>query len=277
MSAVDPRDADARDATPRDAVPREADPWAALRRTTQARIGLGRAGMALPTRAVLDLQTSLAEARDAVHVPLDVDALIPGLAGLGLGDPVVVSSRAGTRGTYLTRPDLGRQPAEGLALPDQGGPAQGGPVQGWSVGFVIADGLSSKAVSEHAVGQLKALVAELKGEFTLAPPVIATQARVALGDWIGQAMRVATLLVLIGERPGLSVADSLGIYLTHDPRPGRTDAERNCISNIHPPDGLGYAEAARTAARLVRGARALGRSGVDLKDTGDPGRELSSP
>ncbi|MDQ7991180.1 MAG: ethanolamine ammonia-lyase subunit EutC [Propionicimonas sp.] len=232
------------------------DPWAPLRPTTQARIGLGRAGMSLPTAAVLDLQSALAAARDAVHVPLDADALVANLAGLGLGDPVVLSSRAGDRSTYLRRPDLGR-------LPDGLDALAAGP---WQVGIVIADGLSSRAVSDHAVEQVRALQAALDG-LSIAPPVVVTQARVAIGDWIGQALGVETVLVLVGERPGLSVSDSLGIYLTHDPRPGRNDAERNCISNIHPPDGLGYATAAATAARLVHGARALGRSGVDLKDT----------
>ena len=114
------------------------------------------------------------------------------------------------------------------------------------------------------------VVVKLGGE-VLAPPVLVSQARVAVGDWIGQAMGVGTMLVLIGERPGLSVADSLGIYLTHGPRPGRSDAERNCISNIHPPEGLGYAAAAAVAMSLVQGARALGRSGVDLKNTAGTG------
>ncbi|MFT4110466.1 ethanolamine ammonia-lyase subunit EutC [Propionicimonas sp.] len=237
-----------------------ADPWAPLRATTQARIGLGRAGMSLPTRAVLELQASLSAARDAVHVPLDVDALLPGLTGLGLGDPIVLASRAGDRGTYLRRPDLGRAPTSVDSLPSAG----------WDVGVVVADGLSSKAVSEHAVAMLEALVQALDADLTVGPPVLVTQARVAVGDAIGQAMGVRTVLVLVGERPGLSVADSLGIYLTHEPRPGRTDAERNCISNIHPPEGLGYRAAAATAANLVRGARALGRSGVDLKDSAGP-------
>jgi ethanolamine ammonia-lyase small subunit len=122
-------------------------------------------------------------------------------------------------------------------------------------------------LSHHGAALLTALVAQLKDSYTLAPPVIATQARVGLGDHIGAQAGVRTLLVIIGERPGLSVADSLGIYLTHLPRPGRSDADRNCISNIHPPDGLGYVEAARIAANLVGGAHQLGRSGVDLKDT----------
>lgn len=235
------------------------DPWAELRPTTQARIGLGRAGMSLPTRAVLELQAAQALARDAVHVPLGVTGLLPGLRELGLGEPVTVSSLAGDRSTYLRRPDLGRQPGDLSALP----------TGSWDVGLVIADGLSSRAVADHALAQCRALVAALDG-LSIAPPVVATQARVAIGDGIGQALGVRTVLVLIGERPGLSVADSLGIYLTHDPRPGRTDAERNCISNIHPPEGLGYAAAAATAARLVRGARELGRSGVDLKDVSQP-------
>ncbi|WP_028708003.1 ethanolamine ammonia-lyase subunit EutC [Propionicicella superfundia] len=233
------------------------DPWAALRPTTQARIGLPRAGMGMATTTVLELSTALAAARDAVHVPLDTGALLPGMTELGLGTPIELRSRATDRALYLRRPDLGRVP-EGL---------DGLPSGAWDVGFVIADGLSSRAVADHAVPQVAALVKALGHEFRLAPPVLVTQARVAIGDWIGEAMGVRTLLVLIGERPGLSVADSLGIYLTHEPRPGRTDAERNCISNIHPPAGLGYAEAAATAARLVAGARALGRSGVDLKDT----------
>lgn len=238
---------------------RRGDPWAPLRQTTQARIGLPRAGMGMTTATVLELQAALAAARDAVHVPLDVDALLPGLEALGLGTPTVLQSRAPDRSVYLRRPDLGRAP-EGLDLL---------PTGSWDVGLVVGDGLSSKAVAEHAINLLEALMAVLRdADLSLAPPVLVTQARVAIGDWIGQTMGVRTVLVLIGERPGLSVADSLGIYLTHEPRPGRTDAERNCISNIHPPEGLGYAEAAATAARLVRGARELGLSGVGLKDVG---------
>ena len=141
------------------------------------------------------------------------------------------------------------------------------PERGADVGFVLADGLSPRALAEHGAPLLTALVDELADHYSLAPPVIATQARVALGDHVAEAMGVRTVVVLIGERPGLSVADSLGIYLTHLPRPGRADSDRNCISNIHPPDGLGYRRAARVAAGLVGGARRLGRSGVDLKDT----------
>ncbi|HET7739569.1 ethanolamine ammonia-lyase subunit EutC [Mycolicibacterium sp. 624] len=230
--------------------------WDELRKSTQARIGLGRAGNALPTRQVLELAAAHAAARDAVHVPLDVDRLIGEVRQVGIGEPTVVTSRAASRDEYLRRPDLGRIPADVTMVAESGA----------DIGFVLADGLSPTALSHHGAALLKALAAQLGDRCTLAPPVIATQARVGLGDHIGAQLGVRTLLVVIGERPGLSVADSLGIYLTHLPRLGCTDANRNCISNIHPPDGLGYAEAARVAAGLVAGARELGRSGVDLKD-----------
>lgn len=231
--------------------------WDELRKTTQARIGLGRAGNALPTREVLELSAAHAAARDAVHEPLDVDDMVARVRQVGIGEPAVVRSQAESRSEYLRRPDLGRLPAAPMDVPET--PAD--------IGLVLADGLSPYALAKHGPALLAELVAALRADYTLAPPVIATQARVALGDHIGAAAKVRTLLVIIGERPGLSVADSLGIYLTHLPMPGRTDADRNCISNIHPPEGLGYVEAAKVTAGLVAGARALGRSGVDLKDT----------
>ncbi|MEV0366362.1 ethanolamine ammonia-lyase subunit EutC [Nocardia fusca] len=231
--------------------------WRELRRNTQSRIGLGRTGDALPTTDVLALRAAHAAARDAVHIPLAVPDLVEEVGALGLGTPVAVTSRATDRAEYLRRPDLGRLPQDLTAVP--AGNAD--------IGFVLADGLSPLALTQHGPGLLAALAEEFAGRHTLAAPVIATQARVALGDHIAQAMGVRTVLVLIGERPGLSVADSLGIYLTHLPRPGRADADRNCISNIHPPDGLTYAGAARVVAGLVAGALELGRSGVDLKDT----------
>ena len=168
-----------------------------------------------------------------------------------------MTSRAATRSEYLRRPDLGRQPADLSGLPDDGA----------QVGIVLADGLSPRALAEHGAGLVTAIAEELRSSFSLAVPVIATEARVALADHVAAAMRVETLVVLIGERPGLSAADSLGVYLTHQARPGRADSDRNCISNIRPPDGLGYADAARVISGLVRGARALGASGVRLKDT----------
>ncbi|MEV0246256.1 ethanolamine ammonia-lyase subunit EutC [Nocardia sp. NPDC050712] len=233
--------------------------WEDLRHSTQARIGLGRAGDALPTNRVLEFRAAHAAARDAVHLPLDVDALAGRIDELGLGRAVHVRSRAGDRAEYLRRPDLGRLPAPAAldAVSSSGA----------DVGFVLADGLSPRALTEHGPDAVAALLAELGPAYALAAPVIATQSRVALGDHIAAAMGVRTVVVLIGERPGLSVADSLGIYLTHRPRPGRTDADRNCVSNIHPPEGLGYRQAAQVVAGLIAGARALGRSGVDLKDT----------
>lgn len=242
--------------------------WAALRATTQARIGLGRAGNALPTARVLELRAAHAAARDAVHMPLDVERLRAEVAACGLGVPALVRSRARDRPEYLRRPDLGRLPAEPW-LPGSAGETGGAEAvprdTSAEVGIVLADGLSPRALLDHGPAMVNALVAELGPAVTFAPPVIATQARVALGDHIATALGVDTVLVLIGERPGLSVADSLGIYLTHRPRPGRTDAERNCVSNIHR-NGLGYRQAARVVAGLIAGARRLGRSGVDLKD-----------
>ncbi|HEV7419418.1 MAG TPA: ethanolamine ammonia-lyase subunit EutC [Mycobacterium sp.] len=237
--------------------------WDRLRLTTQSRIGLGRAGNALPTTRVLEFTVAHAAARDAVHIPLDVPEFATRLAAVGIGEPAVVPSQATSRGEYLRRPDLGRLPASLEPVPT--GTAD--------IGVVLADGLSPRALAEHGVGLLTALVTTLGERYSIAPPVIATQARVALGDHIGERMGARTLLVVIGERPGLSVAASLGIYLTHLPRAGRNDADRNCISNIHPPEGLGYDAAARVVAGLVTGARRLGRSGVDLKDTS---RELAS-
>lgn len=231
--------------------------WDQLRRHTQSRIGLERTGISLPTRRILEFGSAHALARDAVHSPLNVSALHEDISAIGIGSPVTVTSRAADRATYLRRPDLGRLPADLSTLRYCDA----------DIGIVLCDGLSANAVSSHGARLVAEIINTLGSEYSYATPVIATQARVALGDHIGAALGVTTLLVLIGERPGLSVADSLGIYLTHLPKPGRSDSERNCISNIHPPEGLGYREAAHTAAVLVRGSRILGRSGVDLKDT----------
>ncbi len=234
----------------RDAATR--DPWARLRAATSARIGLGRAGDAMRTRDVLAFQLAHGRARDAVHKPLDVEALAATLPEM----PVVVRSRASDRLTYLRRPDLGRRldPAcEGALSPGD-----------HDAVFVIADGLSATGVQQYAAPLLRACMARLEG-WRLAPTVVATQARVALGDEIGERLGARICAVLIGERPGLSVADSLGVYLTFSPRFGRRDSERNCISNIHPA-GLGYEAAAEKLAWLMREARVRGLTGVGLKD-----------
>lgn len=233
------------------------DFWAPLRGTTQSRIGQARTGDTVSSGEVLRFREAHARARDAVHVPLDVDALVEQLEPLGLGRPSVVASAATSRAEYLRRPDLGRTLAAGTELPAG---------TGADIGLVLADGLSTTALSTHAAPMVSALAEVFAGRLTIAPPVIATNARVALGDLVAERLDVTTLVVLIGERPGLSVDDSLGLYVTHHPRAGRRDSERNCVSNVHPPDGLGYAAAARIVAALVDGARTLGESGVRLKD-----------
>lgn len=237
----------------------EPDAWLPIRRFTTARVGLPRAGNALATRAVLELASAQAAARDAVHVPLDVNQLSGELRRLGIGEPIVIASAASTRGEYLRRPDLGRRPAQVLApSPDE-----------HDVAVIVVDGLSPRAVQAHAYPLLVALLQRLPG-LRIAAPVIATQGRVALGDHIGAALRAEVAVVLIGERPGLSAADSLGAYLTYDPTPGRADSERNCVSNIRPPGGLSYELASSTLAALVLSSRALHASGVRLKHGGPP-------
>lgn len=232
------------------------DSWSRLRHATPARIGLGRVGDGVRTKDLLEFGAAHARARDAVHVPLDVQALSSQLRRLGIGEPSTVASLASDRIEYLRRPDLGRQPRNLDAV------ARGSS----DVGIVLADGLSPRAVADHAAPLVSALVDCFEGRYSISPPVIVTQARVAIGDHIGERLGVDTVLVLIGERPGLSVSDSLGVYLTHRPRPGRLDAERNCISNIHARGGLSYAQAAAVITSLVEGARRLDASGVRLKD-----------
>lgn len=234
------------------------DFWHALRLLTPARIGLGRHGNGLPTGVVLAAGAAHAAARAAVHQPLDVDRLVHALARLALEGPVLVASAAADRTQYLTRPDLGRQP--GSELPE------GDPVD---LAIVVADGLSAMAVQRHSTPLLLEILSQIQDRMTIAPIIVATQARVALGDHIGAALQARMVLVLIGERPGLSCHDSLGAYLTWAPRPGVVDAARNCVSNIGPPHGLDYATAARTLTALMSGARLLGGTGVHLKDGGD--------
>ncbi|MET7733813.1 ethanolamine ammonia-lyase subunit EutC [Streptomyces sp. NPDC005402] len=232
--------------------------WSELRQRTQARIGLGRAGSALPTRHRLELQAAHAAARDAVHSPFAPDVIAAGLTGT---PTVRVRSAAPDRLTYLQRPDLGRRldPMDRAHLP----------TGDWDVVFVVADGLSSRAVHEHAAAVVRATTARL-GDWRIAPVVLAEQARVALGDEVAAAMGVAMVVVLIGERPGMSAADSLGAYLTYAPQPGvTTDADRNCLSNIRPPLGLSYEGAAGKLAGLMGRARGSGATGVGLKDESD--------
>jgi ethanolamine ammonia-lyase small subunit len=236
------------------------DPWQALRDATRARVALGRTGDSLGTAETLALRLAHAAARDAVHVPVDMAALA---TALGERPHLVVHSAAPDRDTYLQRPDLGRR------LDDAGRAALEALDTGFDLVVVLADGLSSRAVQEHAVPLLDALTARLDDSWSVGPVVLAEQSRVALGDEIGVVLGAELVLVLIGERPGLSAADSLGAYLTYGPRIGCPDSARNCLSNIRPPDGQDYPAAARTLALLIAEARKRRLTGVDLKDDFD--------
>ena len=227
-----------------------------LRRFTTARVSLGRVGSALPTSALLDFQLAHARSRDAVHAGLDEDAIRAALDGESV---VSVASQAGDRQTYLMRPDLGRR-----LRPDDRKRLEASRSQ---LAIVLADGLSATAVQAHGPALAKALISRAAGWRT-GPIVIARQARVALGDDVGEALGADLVVILIGERPGLSAADSLGAYLTWTPTPGRVDAERNCVSNIRPPHGLGIDDAADEIMRIAHSARLLGRTGVAMKSGG---------
>ncbi|MYM33617.1 ethanolamine ammonia-lyase subunit EutC [Duganella sp. FT94W] len=240
------------------------NPWRALRRHTDARIGLGRAGVSLPTAAQLAFQLDHARARDAVHAPLDVAALRPALAALDLPGPLLeLHSAASSRSVYLQRPDLGRRldaasRAQLQALPRD--PA------GVDLALVLADGLSSLALAQNAAPLLHALRARLALEhWTLAPLSVVRQGRVAVGDEVGELLGARMVVVLIGERPGLSSPDSMGLYLSWAPRLGLSDAGRNCISNVRP-QGLDYEAAAFKLHYLLSEARRRQVSGVALKD-----------
>lgn len=232
----------------------------AARSVTPARIGLARAGASVATRPLLEFRLAHARARDAVHTALDGPSLAADLRALGCGDPTLIRSQAArAREQYLLRPDLGRavDPQDAAALGGKGP---------FDLALVIADGLSARAVQAHAAPVLAALVPGLRSQgWSVSPPVIAYAGRVAIGDEVAALMRAGAVLVLIGERPGLSAPDSLGAYLTWAPGRGSTDADRNCVSNIRP-DGLPPAQAAERIGFLLREMRRLRLSGVLLKD-----------
>ena len=245
------------------------DPWAALARLTPARIGLGRAGSALPTREVLRFGLAHAMARDAVHAPFEAEAVALAVEALGF-TTVRVESRADGRESYLRRPDLGRRLSARSCEALAGSVA---PEAAPDLAVVVADGLSATAVHRNAAPCLAALKPRLDREgWRVGTVAVAAQARVALGDEVGALLGAALVLVLIGERPGLSSPDSLGAYLTLGPRVGRSDAERNCVSNIRA-EGLSAEAAAFKLAWLAREARRAGATGVALKDASD--RELA--
>lgn len=239
-----------------------------LRRLTPSRIRLDATGSAAPLSSVLDFQLSHARARDAIHLPADWEKIIADLNAIDGIETLALKSQAEDRLVYIRRPDLGRQlDPESLAAVPPVAP---------DLAVVIADGLSASAVTTHAarmVGRLKDALPEL----TFGPIALVREGRVAVGDEVAQAMQAPLCLVLVGERPGLSVSDSLGAYLTWNPRPGTPDSSRNCVSNIHGNGGLSYDDATDLLAYLIRGARAMQATGVALKDDRPKAPRISAP
>jgi ethanolamine ammonia-lyase small subunit len=235
--------------------------WEILNKLTTARIGLGRTGVSLPTDRLLDFQLAHAKAQDAVYLPLDIGKLDKQLKSIEMSY-IDLHSQANSRETYLQRPDLGRKldkkSSKKLIINDTR----------YDLAIVIVDGLSSLAIHENAVNFLKKLTNVLhqdSQDWSLAPLTIVKQGRVAIGDEIGERLNANTVLVLIGERPGLSSPDSLGLYMTWEPKVGLKDSNRNCISNIRS-KGLSYEEAAKKAFYLLVKSRELKFSGVELKE-----------
>ncbi|WP_121628253.1 ethanolamine ammonia-lyase subunit EutC [Poseidonibacter antarcticus] len=259
------------------------NPWAFLREHTEARIGLGRTGVSIPTNHLLDFQLAHAQAQDAVHLPLDTEHVVDQLNKISVNvnllsntdtselfqdgySPILLHSQAVNRVTYLQRPDLGRRlDSNSCKLLSKSIDQTRVP---YDLSIVIVDGLSSLAIKENAVNYIQILshaLAKDKNQWKLAPITIVHQGRVAVGDEVGEILKARMTLVLIGERPGLSSPDSLGLYLTYNPKVGLTDANRNCISNVRS-DGLSYEEAVKKTMYLLNEARRLELSGVNLKD-----------
>lgn len=240
------------------------DPWMRLRRFTSARIALGRTGGSLLTPAVLGFAHDHALARDAVHAPFDPDTLAIELRPLH-PDVLVLASAATDRSTYLRRPGLGRRLSD-----ESRAQLAASPRVPCDLVLLISDGLSALAAQRQTSPLLAALLPRLReAGFKIGPLCIVRHARVALQDAVGSVLQARQSLMLLGERPGLGTPDSLGAYLTYGPRPGRTDADRNCVSNIRP-DGLPPARAAEKIATLLIASRRLQLSGIPLKDDSTP-------
>ncbi|RXJ86679.1 ethanolamine ammonia-lyase subunit EutC [Arcobacter sp. CECT 8985] len=257
--------------------------WDVLKEFTEARIGLGRVGVNLPTNELLAFQLAHAQAQDAVHLPLDVESLSQELNNMPIDmkllnnqitetgliqdgcTPILLHSKAQNRSIYLQRPDLGRRLDEhsinllkNFSNEDTT----------YDLAIVIVDGLSSFAIKENAVKYIQKLTSSLANEqdsWKLAPITIVQQGRVAIGDEVGSLLNAKAVMVLVGERPGLSSPDSLGLYLTYNPKVGLTDAYRNCISNVRL-DGLSYDEAVNKSMYLIKESRRVKLSGVNLKE-----------
>lgn len=238
------------------------NPWQTLRQFTPARIALGRSGHSLPTKALLEFQLAHAKARDAVYSFFDPLALHDQLKAAGYA-ALKVASQATDRNVFLRQPDVGRRlDAASRQVLESYSPKE----SCYDAVFVLGDGLSAQAIHQHALPVLQLVVTALAQEgWLIAPVVIASQSRVALGDEIGEILQAEQVAIFIGERPGLSAAESLGIYLTYHPKVGRLESERNCISNIHEL-GLTYQNAAETLVYLMKQVRQLKYSGTRLKD-----------
>lgn len=239
------------------------DQWEKLKQLTDARIAIGRAGCSIPTQAMLEFQLAHAQARDAVYQELDTDALQDRLKSLGLAS-LVVQSKACDKQEYLKRPDYGRllNQSSHQTLTD----CKDSNSKSYDVCIVIGDGLSALAIEENAVALIESLLSDIQAEdWSLAPIVIATGSRVALGDEVAEILNAKMLVMLIGERPGLSSPDSMGIYYTWNAQSGYLDSKRNCISNVRPA-GLSIPIATQRLMNLMRQSKKLGYSGVNLKD-----------
>ena len=237
------------------------DPWFNLRQFTQARIAQGRVGCAIPTSAHLDFQLAQAMARDAVHQAWDIENFAESIAHQGL-QSLKLSTQVSNRVEYLQKPDLGRclnQKSIDLL--------SSLPRQSIDVTVIVSNGLSSMAVHNHGLTLLMTAIETYKmSGFNLSPICLVPNARVALMDEIGERLKARLAVIILGERPGLSAADSLGIYMTYAPKHGNTDADRNCLSNIRPPEGMSYSTAAAKLLYLTQQALERGLSGVELKD-----------
>lgn len=246
------------------------NPWAELREYTDARIGLGRSGVSIPTSHSLEFQLAHAQAQDAVHLPLDVEYVVENLSKINLCQeiftPVLLHSQAINRTIYLQRPDFGRKlDHKSIEILKKVNTLKD---EKYDLSIVIVDGLSSLAIRENATIFIEKLVESLSNdtqEWKLSPFTIVQQGRVAIGDEVGEILNSKITIVLIGERPGLSSPDSMGLYLTYNPKSGLTDASRNCISNIRN-EGLSYEEAVKKTMYLLKESRRLELSGVNLKD-----------
>jgi len=246
------------------------NPWSVLREYTDARIGLGRAGVSIPTSHSLDFLLAHAQAQDAVHLPLDVETVVEQLEDANLYQeiftPILLHSQAVNRTIYLQRPDLGRKlDKKSIDILKKVNTLK---EEKYDLSIVVVDGLSSLAIKENASIFIKKLVEVLDTDsenWNIAPITIVQQGRVAIGDEVGQILNSKTSIVLIGERPGLSSPDSMGLYLTYNPKVGLTDESRNCISNIRI-EGLSYEEGIKKTMYLLKESRRLELSGVNLKD-----------